>query len=99
MSQPKTITRPIASHTVRMNPGSHKHWAVGGSIYLVLGECGHEQGRKKSQGLPKTRRVRCRECESLRDGGHPMQGNGDGSWTRFGWDAATGLPTRTRVEK
>lgn len=95
----KTITRPIASHTKRMNPGFHKSWAVGGTLYLVLGECGHEQARKLSQGLPKTGRVRCRECEDLRAGVRVKRGNGDGSWTRFGWDAETGLPTRTRVEE
>lgn len=95
----KTITRPIASHRTRMNPGAHKHWAVGGSIHLTLGECNHEQHRKLSQGLPSGRRVRCKECEQLRDGCRPKQKLGDGPWVQYGWDAATGLPTRTILEE
>lgn len=93
----KTITRPVASHTTRYNPGAQKHWAVGGSIYLVLAECGHEQSRKISQGLPKTGRVRCKECEQLRDGSHPRTKAGDGPWIQHGWDATTGLPTLTEL--
>lgn len=93
----KSITRPIASHSVRMNRGSRKHWAVGGSITLNLGECGHEQGRKLSQGLPKTGRVRCRECEMLRDGVRQKTQAFGCPWVVHGWDEATGLPTRTEL--
>lgn len=91
----KSITRPIASHSIRMNRGSHKHWAVGGSITLILAECGHDQGRKLSQGLPKTGRVRCRECEQLRDGVKSRTRAYGCPWVEHGWDEATGLPTRT----
>lgn len=94
----KSITRPIASHTVRMNKGHQKHWAVGGSINLTLGECGHQQIRKLSQGLPKTGRVRCRDCEQLRDGSRPRTRAHDAPWIEHGWDEVTGLPTQRIME-
>ena len=90
--------REIARHSTRMNPGAHKHWAVGGSISLTLAECGHEQHRKLSQGLPARGRVRCKECEKLRDGSTPREKRGDGPWIRYGWDAEQGVPTRTVME-
>lgn len=93
----KSIIRPIASHAVRMNRGHHKHWAVGGSITITLGGCGHEQGRKLSQGLPKTGRVRCKECEQLRDGARPRTRAFGCPWVVHGWDEATVLPTLTEL--
>lgn len=93
----KSITRPISDHVTRLNRGAEKHWAVGGSIYLTLAECGHEQSRKLSQGLPKTGRVRCHECEQLRDGVRMRTGPREGPWIQYGWDSATSLPTRTEI--
>lgn len=90
--------RAIANHTRRLNQGARKHWAVGGSLSLVLAECGHEQHRKLSQGLPSGGRVRCRECEALRDGHGSKMKMGDGPWIQYGWDADKGLPTQTILE-
>jgi hypothetical protein len=96
----KTIKREIVSERTRMNPGSHKSRAVGGSILLVLAECGHTQYRKLSQGVPESRMVRCKECEDLRDsvlnGSTRSEGIGDGPMYRLGWDFERELPTRTR---
>lgn len=89
--------RDIATHSKRMNPGAHKHWAVGGSITMVLAECGHQEFRKLSQGLPKTNRVRCRQCTELANGAQTKTGNGDGTWTAWGWDPETRLPTQRIV--
>ncbi len=83
----KAIMRAIATHSTHMNPGAHKHWAVGGSLSLVLAECGHRQHRKLSLGLPLRGRVRCKECEALRDGSRPKQKIGDGPWIQYGWKA------------
>lgn len=95
----KTIKRGIVSETRRLNTGAHKHWAVGGSITLVLAECGHTQYRKLSQGVPESRIVRCMVCEELRD--EALQGVkhsekiGDGPSYQLGWNAELNLPTRT----
>jgi hypothetical protein len=95
----KTIKRRIASETRHLNPGSRKHWAVGGSITLVLAECGHTQYRKLSRGVPESGLVRCLECEELRDamlnGSTRSQKLGDGPSYQLGWNEELGLPTRT----
>lgn len=95
----KTIKREIVSETRRMNPGAHKHRAVGGSIKLILAECGHTQYRKLSQGVPDSRVVRCMACEELRDeallGVIRNEKIGDGPSYRLGWNAELNLPTRT----
>lgn len=95
----KTIKRGIVSETRRLNAGAHKHWAVGGSITLVLAECGHTQYRKLSQGVPESRMVRCMECEDLRDGMlngvTRSEGIGDGPMYKLGWNEELNLPTRT----
>ena len=88
------VIREIVSHEKRMNPGHQKHWAVGGSITMVLADCGHQVSRKLSQGLPKTNRVRCPECTDLANGARIRTGNPDGTWTVWGWDYETNLPTK-----
>lgn len=93
----KRIKRKIESRKVYYNPGSHKSRYVGGSIYLVLAECGHTQSRKLSQGVPASGVVYCPECESLRDGSRYRERIGDGPLIQWGWDVEKGLPTQTVV--
>jgi hypothetical protein len=95
----KTIIRPVVAHSVRRNPGFSKSRYVGGSICLTLGECGHESHRKLSQGLPTSGRVRCQECERLRNGARPVIGGGGSPRVRHGWDDETQLPTLTELDK
>lgn len=87
-----TIIRAIESHSVHMNPGHQKHWAVGGRITFLLADCGHQVTRKLSQGMPKTMRVRCDECTSLANGARHRTGRADGGWDSWTWDAEKGLP-------
>jgi hypothetical protein len=95
----KTVKRKIVSEKRSLNPGANKHWAVGGSITLVLADCGHTQYRKLSRGVPESGVVRCLECEDLREsvltGSTRSEKIGDGPMYRLGWDFERELPTRT----
>lgn len=65
MNQPnKPIWRQILSRKFWQ---CGRHGPVNGSLTLEL-DCGHESHRKASQDC-KGIRVRCKMCESLRDGG------------------------------
>ena len=77
------VTRQIVSH--------HR---TASQITMVLADCGHQLYRKLSQGLPKTNRVRCTACTGLANGGQARSQNPDDSWTIWGWDYETNLPTR-----
>jgi hypothetical protein len=85
------IWRTIVTQTVRDNPGYEKSWAVGGSRTLQL-ICGHDSPRKQSVAVPK--RVRCKTCESRRNGSVETRTHLDGSETVETWDAETQMPKR-----
>lgn len=77
------VTRQIVSH-----------YKTTRQITMVLADCGHQVSRKLSEGLPKTNRVRCRACTELANGAQVRTANPDGTWTVWGWDYETNLPTK-----
>jgi tRNA nucleotidyltransferase/poly(A) polymerase len=93
----KAVFRTIAHAETHRNKGYEKHRAVGGSVRLTLDGCGHTQSRKISQGIPV--RVRCKECESVRDGSARKTKIGDGDWTTQVWDSERNVPVTVTVQE
>lgn len=87
------IWRNPVSQSDHHNPGYGKHWAVGGHRTLLL-DCGHSTARKLSAKIPL--RVRCKECESRRDGSVQTLFHEDGSKTVETWDFETAMPKRVQ---
>lgn len=86
----KPIRRTFRCLGTHANPGSEKHWAVGGTARYVLDGCGHEVVRKWSNPPGKT--ILCPECERLRMGITTRQRIGDAPPIETTWDAEAQLP-------
>lgn len=88
----KNIRREITGIEQYMNPGWQKSIHVGGTYHFKL-ECGHEHYRKISAGVPKSMKVRCTDCEKLRDGAKVRRGD-----VRQTWDADKQWPIFTEIK-
>ncbi|MHD0644494.1 hypothetical protein ACYPKM_02505 [Pseudomonas aeruginosa] len=78
------VWRDIISYRAHKNAGYEKSKFVGGSWAFTL-ECTHVTHRKLSEAVPKSRQMRCIECEKIRDSVKPV------GWR---WDWVTYMPIK-----